>query len=255
MNNKTILIIGILIMLLGCAVTEEPAGTRASKRLITKEDYGDLQLKPHKEEPVLVDYEKDGVYRQSIDIHKKIDPAVANQNKFIDIADTGPVDELKMHYENGAKVNFRNNRGETPLIKVLDGPFDSETFHKLEFLISVGAKLSFRGRSATSDNTSPLGVAIWNSSTVFKSGDATKYPSAKEILKLLVDAGADVSGLEKMGRTPLHIAALSDNVFAARLLLEAGAKVMPRDTAGKTPLDYAESGEMRTLLMEYGAGK
>ena len=54
-------------MLTGCASHEEPVSTREPKRLITKDDYEDLEIKPRKEEPVEVDYKKEGAYRPSID--------------------------------------------------------------------------------------------------------------------------------------------------------------------------------------------
>jgi ankyrin repeat protein len=69
----------------------------------------------------------------------------------------------------------------------------------------------------------------------------------------LLEAGAKVSGVDSIGRTPLHIAAENDNVRAAEILIREGAKVMPRDGAGKTPLDYAESSAMIKLLKQNGA--
>ena len=73
------------------------------------------------------------------------------------------------------------------------------------------------------------------------------------ILSELIARGAHVSSLDSNGRTPLHIAAERNHLFAAQLLFKAGAKVMPRDNEGKTPLDLAESGEMIKLLKSHGA--
>ena len=78
-------------------------------------------------------------------------------------------------------------------------------------------------------------------------------PMAEETLARLLKAGAKVSGMDSQGRTPLHLAAKSDNVRAAEVLIKEGAKVMARDESGRTPLDYAESAPMIKLLKANGA--
>ena len=67
MNYKAICCIIVFLMLTGCAAQEEPVSTRPPKTIITKDDYEDLEIKPRKEEPVEVDYKKEGAYRPSID--------------------------------------------------------------------------------------------------------------------------------------------------------------------------------------------
>jgi ankyrin repeat protein len=62
-----------------------------------------------------------------------------------------------------------------------------------------------------------------------------------------------VSRQDNTGRTPLHIAAKYNNLYAADKLLKAGCKIMTKDFKGKTPLDLAESKEMIKLLKKYGA--
>lgn len=176
--------------------------------------------------------------------------------KFIEVASTGTFHELLfLHEEIKPRVNFRNNYGETALIKVLDRPYNMETFSKLKFLLSAGAGPNVRGRSSKSDNTTSLGVAIWNSREVFQSGSEEEIQIAQQVLELLIAAGADVSGVEVNGRSLLHLAAETNNLFAAKLLLESGLKVVPIDDNHKTPLDIAESGDMIKLLKEHHVKK
>src|SRR5262249_15411433 len=73
-----------------------------------------------------------------------------------------------------------------------------------------------------------------------------------EIAKLLIDRGADVNGTASDGFTPLHQAAWRGNCAVARLLLAAGADVNARDDKGRTPLSWAKHAEMVQLLREHG---
>jgi hypothetical protein len=72
------------------------------------------------------------------------------------------------------------------------------------------------------------------------------FPSGPEIVRLLVDAGADpnalTSGRDSPGpgdETPLHYAASSDDVDVAEALIDAGANIETPDGSIGTPLDNA----------------
>ena len=65
MKQIAALVFVVFLMLTGCAAKEEPASNREPKSLITKDDYEDLKIKTPKEEPVEVDYKKEGVIRQN----------------------------------------------------------------------------------------------------------------------------------------------------------------------------------------------
>ncbi|MDE7273001.1 MAG: ankyrin repeat domain-containing protein [Lachnospiraceae bacterium] len=60
--------------------------------------------------------------------------------------------------------------------------------------------------------------------------------SARDLVKLLLDNGADVSLGNQKNRTPLHFAAESGNYQIISLLLDAGADVNCTDNNGVTPL-------------------
>ncbi len=78
-----------------------------------------------------------------------------------------------------------------------------------------------------------------------------------EIVRLLVDAGADVGACGGATRaTPLHLAARRDFLEIARALLDCGASIDAKDRKGDTPLRRAincRSAAVAGLLVERGA--
>jgi ankyrin repeat protein len=71
------------------------------------------------------------------------------------------------------------------------------------------------------------------------------------VVQVLLEYGADVSGEDGTGRTPLHEAAKrghAEVTLPARLLLAHGADVSARDHAGFTPLHYASSRDNETVV-------
>jgi ankyrin repeat protein len=77
-----------------------------------------------------------------------------------------------------------------------------------------------------------------------------------EVVKLLLEMGADVNIIDDDGRTPLNCALKNRHVEVAKLLLDEGADVNIPNNSGWTPLNYAsEDGhvEVVKLLLEKGA--
>lgn len=63
-----------------------------------------------------------------------------------------------------------------------------------------------------------------------------------QVIRVLLQHGADVSACNGLKQTPLHTAASASHpAETLRLLLDAGGDVMSRDTAGRTPLHVAAS--------------
>ena len=62
---------------------------------------------------------------------------------------------------------------------------------------------------------------------------------ASQVLRLLLDAGADVHATDSFGRTPLHAAADNGAATAVRVLLQHGAKYDAKDNDGRTPSELA----------------
>jgi ankyrin repeat protein len=252
MKFKAIFFFVVFILLVGFTVRQEQVIAAETQQGYAKVDYRGLELPPPRVKKTDNDEYKFRNKRQNFALLNKKSDRNFKHVQFIKVAAIGNFKELQFLYEEKKpRVNFRNKNGETALIKVLDGPYNEDTFSKLKFLISAGVKLNVRGKSSKSENTSSLGVAIYNSKAVFQSGNAAEVQIAQQILELLIREGAAVSSLEVNGRSLLHLAAATNNLFAAKLLLESGAKVIPMDDYHKTPLDIAESGEMIQLLKKY----
>ena len=62
-----------------------------------------------------------------------------------------------------------------------------------------------------------------------------------DIVKLLVDHGADVTTQDETLSTPLHLAACRGSTETVRLLIEHSADVTARDRSNRTPLHLALS--------------
>lgn len=58
-----------------------------------------------------------------------------------------------------------------------------------------------------------------------------------DIVRILIDEGADISAIGEHGKTPLFYAALSGDYISAQLLIEAGADVHAMDSV-RFPLNF-----------------
>ena len=132
----------------------------------------------------------------------------------------------------GADVNVRDRLGETPLMyaAVVGSP------EAMSFLIGKGADINAKNESGST-------ALIWSATDVAK-------------VRLLLEHGADVNAATKRGRTALLIAALSDgSAEIVRLLLEKGADAKALDAFKTTTLRGAAVGndtETMRLLIEAG---
>ena len=77
-----------------------------------------------------------------------------------------------------------------------------------------------------------------------------------DIVKLLLNASADLNKQNKDGYTALILAALKNNIEIVKLLLNAGADIDKQNIAGDTALIKAAISNYRKiikLLLDYGA--
>ena len=130
-------------------------------------------------------------------------------------------------------------------------------------LIDAGADINARNRHKVfGPGNSPLSAAT--------------YQQRLDVVRLLIERGANVNQGDNAGFTPLHLAAASGYLEIARVLLDAGADVNARTGEGggprygnKTPMELLadddrrrddgtvvppqDDAEMADILRRYGA--
>ena len=78
----------------------------------------------------------------------------------------------------------------------------------------------------------------------------------KEICKILIDAGADISARNKEGSTVLHVAVKEDDYHLCEMLIFCGANVNATNRIGQSPIflvEFASQRNILSLLLSHGA--
>ena len=134
--------------------------------------------------------------------------------------------EVERLLAEGANVNSKNSRGETPLHKAVSAEV-------AEVLISAGADVE---AIEDHENFTPLRQASAN--------------GALDIVKVLISHGAKVDAVDKYGSTALHWAVAFGNRAVAEVLLSNGANpnatapnTFEEDDTGVTPIFDAITGD------------
>ena len=179
------------------------------------------------------------------------------QVAFVAAVATADIATMEKMLTSGARIDAPDPNGTTALISALHWPaYRRKEAEIIWWLLDKGADPNVTGESGLK-GIDGIPLHIFVAMSPYPSRGVDSFPEAKvlveETLTRLLKAGAKVSGMDEHGRTPLHVAAKSDNVIAAEILIRAGARLMAKDVQGKTPLDYAESATMIALLKRNGA--
>jgi len=162
--------------------------------------------------------------------------------KLFESIKSGNIEKLKTALTRVTDLNVTDNEGNTTLNCVCFW----DRIEAVRLLLKCGADPNARNRD---------GYAALHSALDHKS------KTAGDIVKLLIDHGADVNQKvnaqpDENGYTPLHYACgNSRNVKAVRLLIESGADVNAIAENGYTPLSKTcENGELKMAEMLIDAG-
>jgi ankyrin repeat protein len=170
----------------------------------------------------------------------------------------------------GAEVDAKDKSGNTPIhFAVKNGHVKL-----IDLLLSKGAIIS-KDDNLLPDEEASLQASWSNHADVLKvlldygadvnAADRwgwsllhyTTWEGNADMTKMLLEKGANPNTVEReRGRTPLHLAAFRGRKAVAEMLLAHGAKMDTRDWYGKTPLSLAKEGghtEIIELLRKHGA--
>ncbi len=145
----------------------------------------------------------------------------------------GNVGAIHVLLKAGADVNARNNRGATPL------HWSAADAEKTRLLLDKGARIN------TQTETGRTALYL-----------AASQSGREDVVRVLLDGGADPNLSTLPGRTPLMAASAEGEVTAMRLLLEKGANPKAASGTGSTALfDAARSRSVEAvrLLLDAGA--
>lgn len=172
----------------------------------------------------------------------------------------GHIDISVMLFDHGADINTQDNNGYTPLHLVRNGWI-------IAYLINKGANINAQGK----DGYTPLHLAVKNghkklAETLLKYGANANVQGWKdghtplhlaksvEMVKSLIERGANINAQDKDGYTPVHLAVLRGEVEIVKLLVQHGANIDIKDNDGYTPLDLAREKKFEDIaeLLELG---
>ncbi|HUP90270.1 MAG TPA: ankyrin repeat domain-containing protein [Longimicrobiales bacterium] len=145
----------------------------------------------------------------------------------------GALDVMKVLLDKGAAVNVKNRRASTPLHWAIHDAA------KVALLVSRGAAVNAK----TIEGRTPV-------------YQASVLANGHDVLRLLLDKGADPKLTTLVGQSPLMVASVRGDTEAMRLLIEKGADVNAKNSAGETALMFAAtngSPDAVRLLLEKNA--
>lgn len=147
----------------------------------------------------------------------------------------GNIEIAKLLINAGADVNAVSSRdGSTPICNAVM----EDKVEMVRFLLERGADLNVK-------------IGYYEETLLHFS--VSNVSNDIEITKILLNAGMNVSVLDKQGKTPLHAVALSiwtgpSIEKMAKFLIEKGADLKLKDDQGMTALDYAKQKKKMGLI-------
>lgn len=133
-------------------------------------------------------------------------------------------------------VDIRKNKMDDLTALLFEQLMDKESPEVIKPLLEKGADVNAKINTGHRIHT-PLTTAI-----------AFYFGTDADIIKLLVEFGANVNPKNACGFTPLFFATLQRNLEAIKILIELGADVNAKNNEGKTALDCAKDSATKEIL-------
>jgi len=197
---------------------------------------------------------------------------INNQTPLHLAAMRGNVEIIRLLFEAGASL-VKDNQGHTPADCIIQHQRDSPDYEEImtlfhEQMAPVRDIRDMIESEDVADRVAKIRRSLVTTDVTAKDGKGrtlvlltceAKYLLDEErldLLRILLELGADPNTGDVFGTTPLHDASLKDATTVARLLIDAWADMNVRDQFGNTPLHLAcgcGSRGMVELLLARGA--
>lgn len=141
----------------------------------------------------------------------------------------GQVDYMRLLIEHNSKVNAMDVRGRTTILHAVDS-------HNIEAVRIV--------LEASADPNPKTPESLFRSSPL----KAAAFGGQAEMVKLLLEYGAEIDAYNPEGQTALHAAVITQNVECAGILLVSGASLEDVARNGRTPLVLAITHNSHAVL-------
>ncbi len=195
------------------------------------------------------------------DIDDVLISADAGDSMLMYAVEKGNMELVQILLDNDADINARGSEGRTALM--IAAQFDSVDI--LNLLLERGANVNARdanGESALMYGMygAPVDLAPVLAAPVDSDGETASILGADngyaDVVKLLLEKGANVDARDCCQQTALMVAAGLGDVETVKILLEYGADITLKDSSGETALMQAgDSTEIVQLLEQYGEVK
>jgi len=153
---------------------------------------------------------------------------------------------MRLLLEHGADPNDSDGFGMTPLIQAAG----NGNLKAIELLLGRGAKVNTVTKREIGSGVKNGPIALGNFTALLAAAPA----AGPDVVKVLIDAGADVNAVDVRNMTPLMLAIATDHAdpLVVKLLLERGSDPSRKDREGQSAMDWARKYNAPAILREFG---